>query len=159
MNRKRETYYVKRGDDYIPVCEYDSDMSGAWKYGCHLVINEFGSRMVLQDVDPDYAAVIAAVKIYKEILLKCVHTASEARPKTGNGIPFTESQKAALVKLKEELGEHTHYFEFSSLQEIVDKSVDDFMNVVGKKYQDHPFVKKAYDNLLLKIKLCIDNEK
>lgn len=153
----KETYYVKRGRKYIPISEYDSEIYQSIKYGTHLVVNHLGSTMYTYDVEPDHAAIIAAAKIFKEYLVKSLHHASEARPKTGNTKPFTERQMEAYNKLKEELGEDTYYFEFPSLNEITSKAVDNFIEHYSKKYEEYPFVKKAYDNLLLKIKLCIDN--
>lgn len=154
----RETYYVKRGRKYVPVSEYDSEVCDSLKYGTHLVVNEQGCRMYLYDVHPDNASIVAATQLFKSHLLKCMAVASEARPKTGTNIEFTEKQKEAYDKLKEALGEHTHYFEFSSLNDIADRAIQNFMEDSGDKFKEYPFVKKAYDNLMLKIKLCIDKE-
>ena len=153
----KETYYVKKGRKYIPISEYDSEISQSIKYGTHLVVNHLGTRMYTYDVEPDHAAMIAAARIFKEYLVKILHHASQARPKTGDTKPFTESQMEAYNKLKEELGEHTYYFEFPSINEIASKAVDEFISHYSKKYEEYPFVQKAYDNLMLKIKLCIDN--
>jgi hypothetical protein len=114
--------------------------------------------MYLYDIQPDSASIVAATKLFKEHLLKCMAHASQARPRTGNNVVFTERQKAAYDKLKEELGEHTYFFEFPTLNDIADMAIENFMKDSGDKFKDYPFVKKAYDNLMLKIKLCIDKE-
>lgn len=152
----KETYYIKRGEEFIPISEYDSDITDSFKYGTHLVVNHLGCKMYSYEIEPDNAAMIASLKIFKEYLVKRMYVAGEASPKNGSRVPFTEKQMKAYNKLKEELGEHTHYFEFPALNDIVDKALKDFMEFSGDKYKDYPFVKKAYDNLLLKIKLCID---
>jgi hypothetical protein len=154
----RETYYIKRGRKYIPISEYDDDLHDSIRHGTHVVINHLGTRMFVYDIEPDNAAMVAATKIFKEYLVKCLHHASEARPKTGNGVAFTESQQKAYDNLKRELGEHTYYFEFSSLHDIAEKAINDFVEHYGKKYEEYPFVKKAYDDLLMKCKMCIDNQ-
>jgi hypothetical protein len=154
----QETFYVKRGKKYIPVSEYDVEVHDSIRHGTHLVINHLGCRMYVYDVEPDNAAMIAAIRIFKEYLVKSLHHASEARPKTGNRTAFTESQMKAYNKLKEELGEHTYYFEFASLNDIAEQAIDNFIEHYGEKYKEYPFVKKAYDNLLLKCKMCIDNQ-
>lgn len=153
----KETYYIKRGDQYIPISEYDADITDSFKYGTHLVVNHLGCKMFSYDIQPDNAAMIASLKIFKEYLVKRMYVAGEARPRNGKGVPFTEKQMEAYNKLKEELGENTYYFEFPAVGEIVEKALKDFMEFTGEKYKDYPFVKKAYDNLMLKIKLCIDN--
>jgi hypothetical protein len=154
----RETYYVKRGRKYVPISEYDSDICDSLKYGTHVVVNEQGCRMYLYDIQPDNASIVAAAKLFKANLIQCMVNASKARPKTGNNIEFTERQKAAYDKLKEELGEHTYFFEFPTLNDIAEKAVESFLKDSGDKFKDYPFVKKAYDNLMLKIKLCIDKQ-
>jgi hypothetical protein len=154
----RETYYIKRGRKYIPISEYDSNICDSIKHGTHLVVNHLGCRMYTYDVEPDHAAIIAATRIFKEYLVKQLHHASEARPKIGNGTLFTERQKKAYDKLKEELNEHTYFFEFPTLNDIAEKAINDFVQQYGKKYEDYPFVKKAYDNFLMKLKLCVDNQ-
>jgi hypothetical protein len=152
-----ETFYVKRGKKYIPISEYDAGVHDSIKHGTHLVVNHMGCRMYTYDVEPDHAAIVAATRIFKEYLVKSLHRASEARPKLDQNTPFTESQMKAYNKLKEELGEHTYYFEFPSLNDIAEKALNDFVEHYAYKYKDYPMVQKAYNNFILKCKLCIDN--
>lgn len=56
----KKIYYEKIGRKYVPVREYDSDFMDAWPKGTHLVMSYPGGQSKRYNIDPNYAAMIAA---------------------------------------------------------------------------------------------------
>lgn len=58
----QETFYRKRGRRYIPVAEYDDNLLRSLPKGHHLVRVDPKVATVHHQIDPDNAAVLAAIK-------------------------------------------------------------------------------------------------
>lgn len=95
-----ETFYIKRGRRYKPVSYYDSVMADAMPEGFHLIhVKPGGGRSTLYNVEPDRAAVLAAVREHYDELCKLVSEVSKAHidrlPKH-----ITLKQRAALDEVE-----------------------------------------------------------
>lgn len=72
----RKVFYEKRGRRYFPVREYDSDVMDAMPAGAHLVCVFPGTRSTRYQVIPDHAAVLAAIRMHHEAMLKVIRDSS-----------------------------------------------------------------------------------
>ena len=80
----KEIFYKKVGRKYVPVSEYDSDLSYALPKGAHLLIVYPGGQSTRYNVNPNYAAMIAAGRICEDVISKKIMEATELRRHTRN---------------------------------------------------------------------------
>ena len=59
----KKIYYEKVGRRYVPVSEYDNDFLDSFTKGNHLVMSYPGGTSRRYNVDPNYAAMIAAGRV------------------------------------------------------------------------------------------------
>ena len=97
----KKIYYEKVGRKYVPVSEYDSDLTDSFGKGSHLVICYPGGQSRRYNIDPDYAALIAASRVAEDAMIQAMSKASELRPAT---TPITPAQQRAWKKLAKEFG-------------------------------------------------------
>ena len=62
----KKIFYEKVGGRYKPVAEYDSDFLDSFTKGTHLVMCYPGGKSRRFDIDPNYAAMIAAGRVAEE---------------------------------------------------------------------------------------------
>jgi hypothetical protein len=62
----KKIYYEKKGHRYVPVSEYDSEYLDSFSKGTHLVMCYPGGQSRRYNVDPDYAAMIAAGRVAEQ---------------------------------------------------------------------------------------------
>ena len=97
----KKIYYEKVGRKYVPVAEYDSELTDSFPKGSTLVICYPGGQSRRYNIDPDYAALIAAGRVAEDAMIQAMHKKSELKPaKT----PITEGQRKAWKKLAKEFG-------------------------------------------------------
>ena len=150
----KKIYYEKKGRNYIPVSEYDSDLLDSFPRGVHLVMCYPGGSSRRFHIDPNYAAMIAAGRLAEDEISKVLVKASDLRPKRA---PITEGQKAAWEKLVEEFGEEARALEWPSAREAAEKAVE-AMQEEADKLMKHEAVKKAYDHFMLMCQLVKQND-
>jgi len=97
-----KVYYEKVGGRYKPVSEYDSDLIDSFGKGSHLVICYPGGQSRRYNIDPDYAALIAAARVAEDAMIQAMQKASEMKPKQ---TPITLGQQRAWKKLAREFGD------------------------------------------------------
>jgi len=88
----KKIYYEKVGRRYVPVAEYDNDFLDSFPKGNHLVMSYPGGTSRRFNIDPNYAAMIAAGRVAEDAICKAISKASELRPKQ---TPITPKQKRA----------------------------------------------------------------
>ena len=86
----KKIYYEKVGRKYVPVAEYDSEYLDSFPKGSHLVMCYPGGSSRRFNIDPNYAAMIAAGRVAEDTISQAVVKASEMRP---HNKPITEKQK------------------------------------------------------------------
>ena len=78
-----------------------NDFMDGFTKGTHLVMSYPGGTSRRYNIDPDYAALIAAGRVAEDAMIQAMHKRSELRPaKT----PITEGQRKAWKKLAKEFG-------------------------------------------------------
>jgi len=98
----KKIYYEKLGRRYVPVAEYDNDLLDSFTKGTHLVMSYPGGQSRCFNIDPNYAAMIAAGRVAEDAICRAISKASEMKPQR---TPITPGQKKAWEKLAKEFGD------------------------------------------------------
>lgn len=138
-------FYEKRGRRYYPTHEYDSNFIDSFPKGNHLVMSCPGGRSTRYNVDPNYAAMIAAGWVAEDKICSAIYKASESRPSRE---PLTPGQIRAWNKLKKEFGDDMYGLRGVSIHDCVEAGMKSMMEEANK-LMEHPEVKKAFEQFLL----------
>jgi hypothetical protein len=153
---KKTIFYKKEGRKYVPVYEYDQTLLDAFPKGTHLVDVYPGGQSRRFNIDPNYAAMIAAGRVAEDAISKALMKASDLRPSRA---PITEGQRQAWENLVKEFGEEARCLEWPSAREACEEAVK-AMTVEAEKLLSNPSVRKAYERFLFVAELTKDyNEK
>jgi len=148
----KKIYYEKKGNRYIPVAEYDSDWIDSFHKGTHLLMVYPGGQSRRFNIDPNYAAMIAASRVAEEAIIRAMHKASELKPVR---TPITEGQRKAWKKLAKEFGDELCTLSGASSHDIAEAGVKAMM-AEADQLMTNPAVKKAYEHFLLVAELTKD---
>jgi len=140
----KKIYYEKQGRKYVPVSEYDSDFLDSYTKGTHLVMSYPGGKSTRYNIDPAYAAMIAAGRVAEDAICKAINKASELRPKQ---TPLTQGQHRAWRKLAKEFGDELCTLNGLSVHDCAEAGVKAMIEQAEQLLQN-PAVKKAYDRFL-----------
>jgi hypothetical protein len=143
--KMKKVYYEKVGRRYKPVAEYDNDLMDSFTKGTHLVMSYPGGSSRRFNIDPNYAAMIAAGRVAEDAISSAVVKASEMRP---HRTPITEKQRKAWEALAKAFGEEVYYIELPSAREIAEEGVKSMM-LEAEKLLQHEAVRKAYEHFQL----------
>ena len=141
----KKIYYEKKGNRYVPVAEYDSDWMDSFHKGTHLLMVYPGGQSRRFNIDPNYAAMIAASRVAEEAIIRAMHKASELKPVR---TPITEGQRKAWKKLAKEFGDELCTLNGASSHDIAEAGVKAMM-AEADQLMTNPAVKKAYEHFLL----------
>jgi len=150
----KKIYYEKIGRKYVPVAEYDSTYLDSFPKGNHLVMCYPGGSSRRFNIDPNYAAMIAAGRVAEDVISKAVVKASEMRP---HNKPITEKQKKAWEALAKAMGDDRYYVEIPSAREIAEAGVK-AMQEEADKLMLHPAVRRSYENFQIVCKLVNETD-
>jgi hypothetical protein len=148
----KKIYYEKVGRKYVPISEYDSDFTDSFSRGTHIVMSYPGGQSRRYNIDPNYAAMIAAGRVAEEAMIQSMHKASEMRPKQ---TPITEGQRKAWKKLAKEFGDELCTLNCASSHDIAEAGLK-ALQEEADKLMTNPAVKKAYEHFLLVAELTKD---
>lgn len=146
----KKTFYEKINKRYVPVREYDPDLITALPKGNHLVMCYPGGRSTRYNIDPDYAALIAASRVAVDVMAQAMVKASEMRPKK---TPLTPEQKQAWDNLKKAFGDDMYTLQIDSAHDVAQAGLDALQKAAKELYSTHPSVQTALDHLNLLNKL------
>jgi hypothetical protein len=141
----KRIYYEKRGRRYYPVSEYDSDLLDSFHRGSHLVCVYPGGQSRRFNVEPNYAAMIAAGRVAEDAMCEAIRQASEMRPQR---TPITEGQRRAWRKLAREFGDDLATLNVNSARDIAEAGLQALQGEADKLMQ-HQSVRDAYNQFLL----------
>jgi hypothetical protein len=145
----KKIYYEKIGRKYVPVSEYDNDFLDSFTKGTHLVMSYPGGKSTRYNIDPDYAAMIAAGRVAEDAICRAISKASELRPKS---TPITVGQKRAWEKLAKEFGDDLCTLHGLSVHDCAEAGVK-AMQEEADKLLANPIVRKAYEKFLFVVEL------
>jgi hypothetical protein len=150
----KKVYYEKIGNRYKPVREYDNDFVDSFPKGNHLVMSHPGGSSRKFNIEPNYAAMIAASRVAEDAISKAIVKASEMRP---HNKPITEEQRQAWDNLAKAFGDDRYYIEIPSAREVAEEGVKAMMQEANKLMQ-HESVQKAYEHFMLMCHLTKEQE-
>ena len=142
-------FYVKKGRRYVPHSTYSNEFCDSFTNGTHLVQVYLGGSSRRFNIDPNYAAMIAAGRVAEDTISKALMKASDLRPKRA---PMTPKQIAAWDNLVKEFGEEARCLQWPSAREACEEAVK-AMQQEADKLMTHESVRKAYDHFQLMCEL------
>jgi len=150
----KKILYEKVGRRYVPVAEnYDDHYT--FPKGNHLVMCYPGGESRQYNIDPNYAALIAASRVAEDAMCKALNKASEMRPAR---TPITPAQQRAWKKLAKEFGDELCTLNGASIHDIAEAGVR-ALQAEADKLLTNATVKAAYDQFLFVCALTKKQEK
>ena len=140
----KKTYYEKVGARYVPVAEYDSEYLDSFRKGTHIVMCYPGGQSRRYNIDPDYAALIAAARVAEDAMIQAMHKASEMKP---TQTPITPAQQRAWKKLAKEFDTELCTLNGASSWEIAQAGLK-ALEQEAVQLLTNEAVKAAYDQFL-----------
>jgi hypothetical protein len=150
----KKIFYEKVGRRYIPVSEYDSEFIDAYPKGTHLLMCYPGGQSRRFNIDPNYAAMIAAGRVAEDAICAAMIKADEIRPSRK---PLTEEERAAWENLVAVWGDEARSLRRPAIRDIAEAAVD-AMQKEADKLLSNPSVQKAWDHFQLVCKLAKKEE-
>ena len=151
----KKVYYEKVGHRYKPVAEYDSELVDSFSRGTHIVMCYPGGQSCRYNIDPNYAAMIAAGRVAEDAISRAIHMASEMKPQQ---TPITLGQQRAWKKLAKEFGSELCTLNHGSARDLAEAGVNAMM-AEADKLMTNAAVKAAYDQFLFVCALTKQQEK
>ena len=145
----KKIYYEKLGRRYVPVAEYDNNLLDSFTKGTHLVMSYPGGQSRCFNIDPNYAAMIAAGRVAEDAICRAISKASEMKPQR---TPITPGQKKAWEKLAKEFGDELCPLTYGSYRDHAEAGVK-AMQEEADKLMKHDSVRKAYEHFILRCEL------
>ena len=141
----KKIFYEKVGRRYRPVYEYDQELMTAFSKGSHLVMCYPGGQSTRYNVDPNYAAMIAAGRLAEDAICQKMYEASEAKPKE---YPITERQRRAWEEMKAAFGDELFSLTFASTRDLAETAVRTMQEEADRLMQNAA-VRQAYEQFQL----------
>lgn len=151
----KKIFYEKVGRRYKPVYEYDQTMMDAFPKGNHIVMCYPGGQSRRYNIDPNYAAMIAAGRVAEDAISKVIMDASALRVPARDQ-PLTPAQLKAWKALSKAFGREQYALEWCSYREAAEAGVA-AMQAEADKLMQHPSVKKAFDRFVTVCALTRDH--
>ena len=151
----KKIYYEKVGRKYVPVAEYDNDFLDSFPKGNHLVMSYPGGTSRRFNIDPNYAAMIAAGRIAEDAICESIRKASELQPKQ---TPITLGQKQAWERLAKEFGDELATLNGLCIRDCAEAGIKAMM-LEADKLMTNPAVRKAYDKFIMLCELTREQNK
>jgi hypothetical protein len=148
----KKIFYEKVGRRYKPVHEYDQTLMDGFPKGNHIVMCYPGGQSRRYNIDPNYAALIAAGRVAEDAMCDAIRKASELRPQR---TPITEGQRKAWRKLAKEFGDDLATLSLGCARDIAEAGIKAQMEEADKLMK-HASVRAAYEQFQLVCKLCAD---
>ena len=137
--------YERQGRRYVPVHEYDPVLMDGLPHGDHLISVYPGGQSTRYNIDPNYAAMIAAGRLAEDAICRAISKASELRPKS---TPITQAQKAAWEQMSRAFGDELCTLYGLSVRDCAEEGVK-AMQAEADSLMANPAVRKAYERFLL----------
>jgi hypothetical protein len=150
-------FYKKVGRRYEPVYEYDQTLMDSFPKGTHIVMCYPGGQSRRYNVDPNYAAMIAAGRVAEDAISKKIMDASALRvPKRDE--PLTPAQLKAWKALAKAFGKEQYALEWCSYREAAEAGVK-AMQEEAEKLMTNPTVRKSFEQFVMLCELTRERQK
>ncbi len=149
----KKIFYEKVGRRYIPVSEYNNEWLDSYPKGAHLTVCCPGGKSRRFNIDPNYAALIAASHVAEDVLAAALVKAGELRmQRPDRERKMTLNQKAAWENLVKEFGNSARQLEWPSAREVAEEGMKALQKEANELLSNEA-VRKAYDHFILMCKL------
>jgi hypothetical protein len=150
-------FYKKVGRRYEPVYEYDQTLMDAFPKGTHIVMCYPGGQSTRYNIDPNYAAMIAAGRVAEDAISKSIMDASALRvPKRDE--PLTPAQLKAWKALAKAFGKEQYALEWCSYREAAEAGVK-AMQEEAEKLMTNPTIRKSFERFVMLCELTRERQK
>lgn len=150
----KKIFYEKVGRRYVPVSEYDSDLLDALPKGTHIIMSYPGGKSTHYNIDPNFAAMIAAGRWAEDAICNAMINASELKPQR---TPLTKEQLCAWRALAAAFGDDLCTLKGASVRECVEAGIK-VMQDEANQLMQHPAVRDAYEQFQLVCKLTKEKQ-
>lgn len=141
-------FYKKIGRKYIPVAEYDGNLTDSIGYGDHL-LSVYPGGSSRRKILPAFAPMIAAGRYAKAPITSALMNATKWRLTRE---PITQEQQVAWESLNNAFGESSQQLTWQSAADVA----EDAINAMIKEAEMlllQPAVRHAYEEFMLVCKL------
>lgn len=149
----KKIFYEKVGRRYIAVQEYDEYLMDSFPKGSHLVMCYPAGKSTVYNVDPNYAAMIAAGRVAADAMCRAIGEAAEMRKAVDKDYPLTDKQLKAWQNFVEAMGERGRYVQYNSIRDIAEAGIK-ALEEEATKLMKHQAVRNAYEQFLTVCELC-----
>jgi hypothetical protein len=150
----KKIFYEKKGRRYVPVAEYDNEMLDSFPKGTHIVMCYPGGQSRRYNIDPDYAAMIAAGRVAEDAICAAMVKADEVQP---HRKALTEAERDAWNNLIAVWGDEARSLRRPCVRDVAEAAVQ-AMQVEADKLMRHESVRKAYEHFQLVCELVKERE-
>ncbi len=144
----KQVFYKKIGRRYIPVSEYDQTLMDAFTEGVHLVQVYPGGSSRRYNIDPNYAAMIAAGRVAEDAISKHIMETSKLRVPERDSRRLTDEQRSAWEAFSKAMGKEVYALEYCSYREAAEAGVKAMMEE-AEKMLSNPTVRKSFERFLM----------
>lgn len=144
----KKIYYEKKGRRYVPVSEYDSDYLDSFPAGNHLVMCYPGGTSRRFNIDPNYAALIAAGHVAEDAISKHIMETSKLRVPERDRKQLTDEQRLAWENFSKAMGKEVYALEYCSYREAAEAGVKAMIEE-AEKLLSNPTVRKSFEKFLM----------
>jgi hypothetical protein len=150
----KKVFYEKVGRKYVPVSEYDSDFLDSFTKGTHLVMSYPGGKSTRYNIDPNYAAMIAAGRVAEDAICSAMMKADEITPTRK---ALTPEEHAAWMNLIEVWGDEARSLRRPAIRDAAEAAVR-AMQEEADKLMKHTAVRRAFEQFQLVCELTKDKQ-
>lgn len=141
----------------MPVAEYDSEYLDSFPKGNHLVMCYPGGSSRRYNINPNYAAMIAAGRVAEEAICSAMIKSAEIRPMVNE---ITPEQRAAFDRYLATIPEDTpgrNMLTYGSIRDHAEAGIRAMMEE-AEKLLTNESVKKAFDHFILMCELTKESQ-
>ncbi len=150
----KKIYYEKKGRRYVPVAEYDNDLLDSFPKGTHLVMCYPGGSSRRFNINPNYAAMIAAGRVAEDAICRRIQQETELRPANREIDEETQRKwKKFIATIPEDF---RYMFTHGCARDAAEAGVK-AMQEEADDLMQHESVRKAYDHFILMCQLVKEN--
>lgn len=153
----KTVFYKKVGRRYIPVSEYDSDLSYALPKGTHMISVYPGGASTRYNIDPALGPLIAAGRFAEDAITNVIYKASEMRPAVSE---ITAEQRSAFDAFLNTMPRHSsdrYLVTYGSCREAAEAGVK-AMQTEADKLLTNPAVQASWEHFMTLCKLTMEQK-
>lgn len=144
----KKIFYEKKGRRYVPIAEYDNEYLDSFPSGAHLVIVRPGISSRKFNIDPNYAALIAAGHVAEDAISKHIMETSKLRVPERDRKQLTDEQRLAWENFSKAMGKEVYALEYCSYREAAEAGVKAMIDE-AEKLLTNSTVRKSFEKFLM----------